>query len=113
MKNEDQVIGEVIVLQNITPFHELDEAKTNFIATISHELKTPISSILMSAKLLEDERVGTVNMEQKDLVQHIKEDSERLTKDNGRTTQPDTGGSRKNTTGFSAGYAKGNFTICD
>lgn len=80
MKNEDQLIGEVIVLQNITPFHELDEAKTNFIATISHELKTPISSILMSAKLLEDERVGMVNEEQKDLVQHIKEDSERLLK---------------------------------
>ena len=80
MKNEDQVIGEVIVLQNITPFHELDEAKTNFIATISHELKTPISSILMSAKLLEDQRVGSVNAEQKELVQHIKEDSERLLK---------------------------------
>jgi signal transduction histidine kinase len=80
VKNEEQVIGEVIVLQNITPFHELDEAKTNFIATISHELKTPISSILMSAKLLEDARVGVVNEEQKSLVQHIKEDSERLLK---------------------------------
>jgi signal transduction histidine kinase len=80
MKNEDQLIGEVIVLQNITPFHELDEAKTNFIATISHELKTPISSILMSAKLMEDERIGSINIEQKELVQHIKEDSERLLK---------------------------------
>lgn len=80
VKNEEQVIGEVIVLQNITPFHELDEAKTNFIATISHELKTPISSILMSARLLEDTRVGVVNEEQKGLVQHIKEDSERLLK---------------------------------
>jgi len=80
MKNEDQVIGEVIVLQNITPFHELDEAKTNFIATVSHELKTPISSILMSAKLLDDERVGAINNEQKELVHHIKEDSERLLK---------------------------------
>ena len=80
MKNENQIIGEVIVLQNITPFHELDEAKTNFIATISHELKTPISSILMSAKLLDDERVGMINEEQKGLVQHIKEDSERLLK---------------------------------
>jgi len=55
------VIGQVIVLRNITPFHELSEAKTNFIATISHELKTPISSIKLSAQLLNDGRVGQIN----------------------------------------------------
>jgi len=41
-------IGDVIILRNITVFKELDFAKTNFIATVSHELKTPISSIKMS-----------------------------------------------------------------
>ena len=39
--NQDILIGQVIVLRNITPFHELNEAKTNFIATVSHEIKTP------------------------------------------------------------------------
>jgi len=37
------IIGQVIVLRNITIFHELSEAKTNFVATISHELKTRVS----------------------------------------------------------------------
>ncbi len=78
VKNENEIIGEVIILNNITPFHELDIAKTNFIATVSHELKTPISSILMSASLLEDERIGNANTEQKHLIQNIKEDSDRL-----------------------------------
>jgi PAS domain S-box-containing protein len=78
VKNENVIIGEVIILNNITPFHELDIAKTNFIATVSHELKTPISSILMSATLLEDERIGNANTEQKQLIQNIKEDSDRL-----------------------------------
>ncbi|MBB2144296.1 HAMP domain-containing protein [Pedobacter sp. LMG 31464] len=72
--------GKVYILKNITKFKELDEAKTNFIATVSHELKTPLSSIKMSLKLLNDNRVGTMNEEQTELVNHIKEDSERLLK---------------------------------
>ncbi|QNN40811.1 HAMP domain-containing sensor histidine kinase [Pedobacter roseus] len=72
--------GSVYILKNITQFKELDEAKTNFIATVSHELKTPLSSIKMSLKLLNDERVGAMNEEQHELLNHIKEDSDRLLK---------------------------------
>ncbi|PSL24502.1 HAMP domain-containing sensor histidine kinase [Chitinophaga ginsengisoli] len=78
--NIDKVIGQVIVLRNITPFHELNEAKTNFIATISHELKTPIASIKMSAQLLTDARIGNVNREQEELVRSITDDADRLLK---------------------------------
>jgi PAS domain S-box-containing protein len=73
-------IGDVIILRNITVFKELDFAKTNFIATVSHELKTPISSIKMSLQLLENEKTGVINEEQKHLVESIKEDSNRLLK---------------------------------
>jgi signal transduction histidine kinase len=75
---QDNKAGNVIVLKNITPFKELDVAKTNFIATISHELKTPLASSDFSLKLLEDERVGTLTAEQKELVQSLKEDNKRL-----------------------------------
>lgn len=80
VKSKDQVIGHVIVLKNVTGFHELDEAKTNFIATISHELKTPIASIKMSLKLLEDKRIGAINAEQQQLIQHVSDDANRLLK---------------------------------
>lgn len=73
-------IGKVILLKNITPFKELDSAKTNFIATVSHELKTPISSIKMSLQLLQSPGTGTINIEQAQLIESIKEDSERLLK---------------------------------
>lgn len=75
---QDQFIGQVVILKNITPFKELDLAKTNFIGTISHEFKTPIASIQMGVQLLENERVGLLNPEQRNLVGGVKEDLERL-----------------------------------
>lgn len=79
---EDKIIaiGDVIILRNITVFKELDFAKTNFIATISHELKTPISSVKLSLQLLEKQETGAINSEQKQLIESIKEDSDRLLK---------------------------------
>jgi PAS domain S-box-containing protein len=72
------IIGQVIVLRNITIFHEISEAKTNFVATISHELKTPISSIKLSAQLLGGGKVGTMTPDQIELLDSIRDDSDRL-----------------------------------
>jgi PAS domain S-box-containing protein len=73
-------IGDVIILRNITVFKELDFAKTNFIATVSHELKTPISSIKLSLQLLEKAETGNINEDQQQLIESIKDDSQRLLK---------------------------------
>ena len=72
--------NKVIVLKNITSFKELDVAKTNFIATISHELKTPLASSDFSLKLLEDERVSKLSNEQKELIGNLKCDNQRMLK---------------------------------
>jgi NtrC-family two-component system sensor histidine kinase KinB len=74
------LIGHVIILRNVTEYKELDFAKTNFIATVSHEFKTPISSIKMSLQLLQNEQIGNLNDEQKNLVDSIKDDANRLLK---------------------------------
>ncbi len=72
--------GNVIVLKNITSFKELDVAKTNFIATVSHELKTPLASSDFSLKLLEDPRIGELSNEQKELIRQLKNDNQRMLK---------------------------------
>lgn len=82
-ETQHKKIGSVIILRNITAHKELDEAKTNFIATVSHEFKTPIASMKMSLQLLENERIGVLNDEQQNLVTGIKEDAERLLRTTG------------------------------
>lgn len=79
-EQQSKLIGHVIMLRNITLFKELDLAKTNFIGTVSHEFKTPISSMKMSLQLLENENVGSLNKEQKQLLESINEDTDRLLK---------------------------------
>lgn len=75
---DSEFIGQVILLRNITPFKELDLAKTNFMGTVSHEFKTPIASIQLGIQILENEKTGHLNEEQKGLVNGIKDDADRL-----------------------------------
>lgn len=77
-EEQSEFIGHVILLRNITPFKELDLAKTNFMGTVSHEFKTPISSIQMGIQLLENDQVGSLNEEQMGLIKGIKDDADRL-----------------------------------
>lgn len=68
----------VLLMQNVTSFKELELTKTNFFATVSHEFKTPLTSILMGASMLEGGHLGMLSKEQKKLVDTIVEDGERL-----------------------------------
>jgi len=98
-EKDSRFIGQVIMLRNITPFKELDLAKTRFIGTVSHEFKTPISSIQMGLQLLENEKIGSLNEEQQKLIKGIDEDTLRLLKITGEllnVAQLETGVSQLN-----------------
>lgn len=77
-EREEQFIGRVVLLKNVTTFKEMDLAKTNFIGTVSHEFKTPIASIKLGIQLLENKQIGVLNEEQSNLVTGIKDDLQRL-----------------------------------
>lgn len=80
VENLPENVGFIVILKNVTELKEQDLAKTNFMATLSHELKTPISAIDMSLNLLEDQRIGDLNEEQKELSNTIRQNSARLLK---------------------------------
>lgn len=79
-EKENISLGSVILLKNVTSYKELDLAKTNFIATISHELKTPIASLQMCVKLLQDHRVGSMNDEQANITKTLSDEVTRISK---------------------------------
>lgn len=76
--HQREIIGHIITLRNITAFKEQDLAKTHFLATISHELKTPLAATDLSLKLLDDERTGSLSAEQRELLEGIREDNRRM-----------------------------------
>jgi PAS domain S-box-containing protein len=73
-------IGTLVSLNDITHFQELDALKSDFIARVSHEFRTPLTSMKMSLDLLAKEITGSINPGQRDLVQTLKSDTDRLGK---------------------------------
>ncbi|HSI14963.1 MAG TPA: ATP-binding protein, partial [Chthoniobacter sp.] len=79
MRDETGIIfGAAVVLQDVTRLRLLDEVKTNLVSTVSHELKTPLTSVRMGLHLLLEERIGSLNPKQTELLLAAREDSERL-----------------------------------
>ncbi len=72
--------GIITLLQDVTRFKALDEIKTEFLATVSHEFRTPLTSINMTVDLLSREVVGSINPRQRELLVAAKDDCDRLGK---------------------------------
>jgi len=72
------VFGAAVILQDVTRFRLLDDVKTNLVSTVSHELKTPLTSVRMGLHLLLEEKIGALTPKQTELLLAAREDSERL-----------------------------------
>ncbi len=75
---DNDLEGVVLIFKDITNLKEIEVVKRNFIGTISHELKTPLTSIMMGIGLISNENIGTLNERQKDIVSTISEDVQNL-----------------------------------
>ena len=75
---QKRFIGYIIILKDITTFKESNDAKSKFIAVVSHELKTPLSALNMSLMLLRDTRFGSLSTEQDKIAASMKQEVHRL-----------------------------------
>lgn len=73
-----QTLGAAVLLEDVTRFRLLDQVKSNLVATVSHELKTPLTGIRLAVYLLLEEKVGPLTPKQIELLVDARENTERL-----------------------------------
>jgi signal transduction histidine kinase len=70
--------GAAVILQDVTKFRLLDDAKTNLVGTVSHELKTPLTSLRMAVYLLLEKTLGPLAPAQREMLESARDDADRL-----------------------------------
>ncbi len=70
--------GAAIILQDVTKFRLMDDAKTNLVGTVSHELKTPLTSLRMALYLLLEQNLSALSQQQRELLEDARGDADRL-----------------------------------
>jgi two-component system, NtrC family, sensor histidine kinase KinB len=74
----DDLIGAAVNLVDVTKFHLLDRLKSDMVSTVSHELKTPLTSVQMAIHLLLEEVVGPLTSKQVELLLAARQDADRI-----------------------------------
>lgn len=70
----DTKVWVVIVLRNITAEKELDQLKDDFLQSLTHDLRSPMTAVRGYLQVLAEEMAGPINAEQKKML-HIMENA--------------------------------------
>jgi two-component system phosphate regulon sensor histidine kinase PhoR len=70
--------GRVIALRDVTQEHALEQTRMEFVATASHELRTPVSAVFGAARTLKEHGQALSPEQRRRLTQMIDDESERL-----------------------------------
>jgi signal transduction histidine kinase len=63
-----EILGSVTIIDDITHLKKLDEMKSAFVSMVSHEIRSPLSTILSQIKVLMDGLAGEVSAKQTDIL---------------------------------------------
>ena len=70
--------GTLVVLHDITREKIIEQLKTEFVSISAHQLRTPLSAIKWTLKMLLDEDLGKITDEQKEFLQKTYRSNERM-----------------------------------
>lgn len=73
-----QPTGAIFVLHDVTQLRLQDELKRSVIRAVSHQIKTPMTSIRMAIHVLLEEKIGSLGEKQAEVLMAAREDSDRL-----------------------------------
>ncbi len=77
---DGRAIGMVSVLSDITKMKEVEQLKSDFVANVSHELRSPLAAIQKNLAIILDQTTGALNADQKEFLGLAKGNVERLTR---------------------------------
>jgi len=66
-----EILGSVTIIDDITHLKKLDEMKSAFVSMVSHEIRSPLSTILSQIKILTDGLAGELGAKQADILGKI------------------------------------------
>jgi len=70
-------VGFAITMQDITYLKEMDRIRSEFVHTVSHDLRSPLTSVMGYSELVE--RVGPLNENQRDFLNRIRDGIQHIT----------------------------------
>jgi NtrC-family two-component system sensor histidine kinase KinB len=78
LDEERHLVGITLVLKDVTSIRKTDGIKSDVISTVSHELKTPLTSVRLATHVLLSEKLGPLTPKQMEMLAAAREDSDRL-----------------------------------
>jgi PAS domain S-box-containing protein len=66
-------LGTITVLHDITALKKIDQMKSDFVSMVSHEIRSPMNSLLMQLKNITDGLAGPVTEKQQEILQRASE----------------------------------------
>jgi len=78
--HEGELWGGLVQFTDVTRFHEMEKIKTDFVSIVSHEFRTPLTTIIVGVEMLKEGMLGDLTPRGKEVLEAIGADCERLSR---------------------------------